>query len=499
MNHDMLIYNAIDSVVTHECIAPIWKDLEDSGNMPLYAFTEKLFQPLLYMALRGIAVDMEALKVVQRETGEEIIRLQQELHVMAGRDLNPLSPKDCIKYFYIERDISPYTNRKTGKPTTDDLAMQRLAKGTAARKPIPEAKLVQRLRGLHKLKGTYLDIEFDDDGRMRCSVNPRGTKTGRISTSKTIFNTGMNMQNLPEAFKKFLVADPGYVLIELDKAGAEWVVVAYLANDANMIKVVEEGLDPHAYTAQLMFKQPIDLIKEENKLIGHNTDPDAIKLLRMKNMPELLDLPFLTRNMSMRQAGKKANHGLNYDEGFRTFALMNELIESDAKKIIALYHEAYPGVRGVFHEYVKHQLSKDRTLCNTFGFRRKFLEAWNDSLFKAAFAQIPQSTVGQIVNWALINTYEDTNDAVQKAELLMQVHDSILLQYPIADLPLLPQALGTIIEYLNPTLRYSGRDFHIKTDAKIGYNWKDMTEFDHASCSESTLRSLIDGLGQRTN
>jgi len=201
----------------------------------------------------------------------------------------------------------------------------------------------------------------------------------------------------------------------------------------------------------------------------------------------------------MRQAAKKANHGLNYDEGYRTFALMNDLMEADAKKVISLYHESYPGVRGVFHEYVKHQLSKDRTLTNSFGFKRKFLDAWNDSLFKAAYAQIPQSTVGQVVNWALIKIYENQDDAIQKAELLMQVHDSILFQYPVEHIASLPRCLDKMYEYLNPTLRYSGRDFHIKTDAKIGYNWKDMSEFDGLSCTETSLRSLIDGLGQRTD
>jgi hypothetical protein len=49
-------------------------------------------------------------------------------------------------------------------------------------------------------------VAFDADGRLRCSWNPRGTKFGRLSSSQTIFGTGMNLQNLSPKFKGFIVA-----------------------------------------------------------------------------------------------------------------------------------------------------------------------------------------------------------------------------------------------------------------------------------------------------
>ena len=53
------------------------------------------------------------------------------------------------------------------------------------------------------------------------------------------------------------------VLIELDKAGAEWVVVAYLAGDARMIEICESGRSPHPITGSYITGIPVELIEKK--------------------------------------------------------------------------------------------------------------------------------------------------------------------------------------------------------------------------------------------
>jgi DNA polymerase I-like protein with 3'-5' exonuclease and polymerase domains len=302
-----LEYNCLDSACTLEARNKFWKDL-DQGFKPAYDMTMAIFEPLMFMMTRGIKVDLEALEVIKVEIKQAAEEKQLELNRLCGRDLNVNSPKDCQTYFYIEKGIPPYHNEEGGI-TVDDQALQRIARGTSVRRGLREAKLVQEIRGLNKLSGTYLEIEFDSDQRIRCSYNPRGTKFGRLSSSTTIFGTGTNLQNLPQEFKKFLVADEGYILWEVDKRQAEWVVVAYLAKDASMIKVHEENLDAHTYTASMMFVTPEDLIKLESKLVGLTTDPDEIASVRSSE-PGLHDFILrLPRSMSGRQAGKKCLPG----------------------------------------------------------------------------------------------------------------------------------------------------------------------------------------------
>lgn len=469
-----LEYNCLDVACTLQARNVFWPDM-DNGFMPAYQMTIDLFEALQFMMTRGIKVDhtaMEETKIEIKKLSEE---KQIELEKLCGRSVNVNSPKDCQAYFYIEKGIPPYHSDE-GKITVDDLALQRMARGTSTRKGLREAKLVQDIRGLNKLYSTYLEISFDPDQRIRCSYNPRGTKFGRLSSSSTIFGTGTNLQNLPQEFKKFLVADDGYIFWEVDKRQAEWVVVAYLANDASMIKVVEEELDSHLYTAAMMFGIPEEILQLESKLVGMNTDTDLIYTIRSSE--PLLErwMSRMIRSMSCRQCGKRSNHGLNYDEGYNKFALINELEQTEAQRIITLYHRVYPGIRQTYHEFVKRQLQKDRTLTNCFGRKVRFLDAWGPDLWKAGYSMLPQSTVVDSLNKGMVEIYKDlcwADGTSGGMDLLAQTHDSILLQVPLAwfDQDLFDNTLEAVYDAVSPELEYNGRRFKIATDSKLGLNW----------------------------
>ncbi len=477
-----LRYNAKDASVTLECANAFMDEIDDEGYRWTYDFTVRLFPPLTYMMTRGILADLDKLEKAKIAANSLIDEKQAALNELAGEDLNPNSPKELKQYFYIKKGIEPYTKAvktpggRESRVTVDDKALQRLARGTSTRRGLPEAKLIQELRGLKKLVGTYLDITFDSDNRMRCSYNPRGTKYGRLSSSKTILGTGTNMQNLPEEFKGFLVSDPGCIFFELDKSGAEWVVVAYTSGDAMMIKCCEERRDPHVFTAMNMYGCTEELVVAENKVIGHVTDPVEITALREKHFPIGLDTErTLPRTMSMRQAGKKSNHGLNYDESFVMFALINEILNNEAKEIIEFYHHTYPGVRQN-HARIKEQLRESRTLYNCFGRKVKFLDRWGPDLWKSAYSMEPQSTVSDLVNLGICETYEDTHKDLADTEILANVHDSCLFQHPSKDVDSLARAIIRAASHFNPTLEARNREYKIPTDLKIGYNWRDMEE-----------------------
>lgn len=467
LSPEFLTYNALDSACTLEAHNAFWEDLKE-GFEPAYQMTADLIPLLMFMQSRGIKVNFESLNETKKEIIASAAAKQAELNKLCGRELNVNSSKDCQTYFYVELSIPPYYNE--GKVTCDDTALQRLTRGTAKRSGLRQAKLVQEIRGLQKLHSTYLGLEFDSDGRFRSSYNPRGTKFGRLSSSKTIFGTGGNAQNLPPEFKKFLVSDG--IFLEFDKRQAEWVVVAYLAGDANMIRVIEEGRDTHIHTASLMFNIPHSVIEREGKLVGMNTDPDLIAELRAAD-PEVASYAHvLPRTLSGRQMGKKSNHGLNYDEGYAKFALINEVEQAEAKKAVEGYHLIYPGIRGNYYTSVQRQLGRDRTLTNCFGRKVRFMDQWGNDLFKAGYSCIPQSTVVDSLNRGLVRSYND--DAVTDVlDILAQIHDSALTQVTeeFARSEKLVPLCEKICEAISPELSYNGRTFKIATDIKIGLNW----------------------------
>lgn len=304
-------YNAKDSAVLMEADPPLSEELVKFGNAETYDFCRRLMEPLLYMATRGIKVNKDRLAAHKVEASEALDKTQKELNAMCGFSLNVASTKQCQEYFYGVKGYKPITalkkDPKTGerssKVTTDNKAMKKLAL-----KGCKEAQLVQQVRAYRKLIGTYLNIQFDPDGRLRCSWNIAGTNSGRLSSSQTIFGTGTNLQNLPKIFKAFLEADDGMLMCEMDKAQAEWVTVAYLCGDANMIRTIEGKEDAHINTAYLMFGAPKELIKLEDEILGSESDEEIIRKKRQEHCPDILRYHPIP-NMSCRQAGKKCVPG----------------------------------------------------------------------------------------------------------------------------------------------------------------------------------------------
>ena len=278
------------------------------------------------------------------------------------------------------------------------------------------------------------------------------------------------------------------MMYSFDLSGCQWVICAYYSRDANMIQVAESDISPHVATGSLITGVDPDLIMKENKIVGVETNPEVIYALREKYIPELLKGDrWIPRLMSIRQCGKKSNHGLNYDETAERFALEYEIEYEESRRIYTGYHAVYPGIQKGMHEYIQSKLRKDRTLTNCFGESREFRDAWGRDLFKDAYAYIPQSTEAHITDTTMINVYNDDADFMQPLELLQEVYDSLRYQYPIGSWGKAARMVKRVIEHMSIECSYWGRDFTIGVDLKVGLNASDMVELD--------LPSSIKGIG----
>jgi len=446
-------YNGMDSVTCAAASPVQHEDLEKQGNTVTYDEQCRIIEPLVYMMRKGIRVDVEGMKKADVEMKEQIGNLQEQLNSVAGRELNVNSFPQMREYLYGVLGHKPYL--KKGKITTDDIALTRLL-----RKGVKEAGIAKQIRTLRKLSSTYTDIsKIDSDGYIRCSYNPVGTKTGRLSSSEDIYDKGMNMQNWPHHLLKYLLADEGYVYYGLDLSQAENRIVAYIGRIQRMMQAFENEEDVHALTAGLIFDKPVDKISDEEGSSDLGTGA-----------------------YSERFWGKKSNHSFNYDLGYKSFAMRMEMEERQAKWIVERYHKIYPEVRGNYHTMVRMNLSKDRTLTNLFGRKRLFLGEWGDNLFKDAYAQIPQSTVADKINRQGLSYIYYNQEKFSPVELLVQVHDSIGLQLPLS-LPWIKHAeiLLDIKTSLEAPLDTGAIEFVIPVDIQMGLNLfkKEGKEFKH--------------------
>lgn len=269
------------------------------------------------------------------------------------------------------------------------------------------------------------------------------------------------------------------MLIEFDLAGAEWVIVAYVSGDKNMINVVESGKSPHVATGTLISRVSEELILKEHELLGAATDPTFIRRMREEHIPEIYDGDvFLPRSMTIRQAGKKSNHGLNYDMRYRRFALENEMPETDAKPIVELYRtQAYPGLLDYHAEVQRALKSKDRTLVNLVGRKVRLLDQPGPDLWDKAYSFIPQSTVFDVCRQAFVRAYHDDRPHMRCARFKGNVHDSVLYGYPnsVSDDQVISFCV-TIKEYMAIELVAKGRQFRLGVDVKAGQNWGEMNK-----------------------
>lgn len=461
------LYNAKDSLVLMKVFPKMMEDLDKLDNKETYENQRRLIRPLLYLTELGINMNTSGLINKSMESEAEIIRIENQMEDIIGRPINPRSPKQLKEYFYGEKGLKPYKSRSTGRPTTNQTALKRLAR--KKNKDVSNvAELLLRHRKLSKMKGTYYDIQLDEDDRLRSSMNPVGTKSGRLSSSKTIFGTGANMQNLPYDFRKFMRPDEGFIGYEIDLAQAENRCVAYLGPDETMIEAFESGTDIHSKTASLIFggEPTKEAMSTEVASIGGG-------------------------DKSKRFWGKTANHAFNYNLGYKKFSLMYEIPENEGKEIRRKYFAAYPGVKKM-HRWVKKRLGKNRTLTNMFGRSWMFLSRWGQSLFQQAYSFIPQSTVADKINRHGVNFLYYNQDLFSEVQLMLQVHDSIWFQIP-KDLGWDRHAeiLWNLKKKLEKPLEWHGREFVIPADITIyPTNFKEGRELDYAVAQQDIHHQL---------
>jgi len=268
------------------------------------------------------------------------------------------------------------------------------------------------------------------------------------------------------------------VLLNYDLSGAEWWVTAFLCRDPAMLDLARQNPrpSPHPITGSRMTNLSPETVVKEDKVIGKQNDPLVISALRKEQCPEVLTSLILPRTMSIRQAAKKANHGLNYREGYKTFALKNEMDEREARTIVTLYRErSYRGLL-TWYDSIDAKIRKDRIMTNCFGRKIYFMGQLNDDTFRAATAAVPQSTVSDITERAMALYMDDDDESFEPAFMLAQVHDSLLFEYLDLDFDRMARFTLRMVEHLSPTLDY-GEPFKLDIEAKGGFDWGHLHEF----------------------
>ncbi|MCI0558267.1 MAG: DNA polymerase, partial [Nitrososphaera sp.] len=336
-------------------------------------------------------------------------------------------------------------NRETGNPTANKYAIIELA----GKYNHPILSIILAIRKHRDFVERYLTAKIDADGRIRCSFDITGTRTGRLSSRQSIYGSGTNLQNIParrpegEAIRRMFLADEGKVFVHCDYSQAEARIVAHLSGANDLIDLFgDPSRDIHKVNAARIF----------GKALGDSTDTE-------------------------RYLAKRVIHASNYGmEEDRLVQVVNEdaditgirIDRHQARSLIARYFMLYPQIREVFWREVESELRFSRTLSTPFGRRRTFYGRWDEKLLREAYSYIPQSTVGDLGAKAIIECYNSLEPRIEGLQTLLNVHDSVMVQCFNRDVERVAEEMASVMAI---PITIKGRTFTIPTDCKVGSNW----------------------------
>lgn len=416
-------YNAKDACYTLE-IALVLQEILAQQPTPmqdLYEFESQRLVPKLDGMMRtGVLVDTEEKAKLYTIFSKLLVDLKEEVNKVIGEpefNLNSWQQKQRV----FEDLLGMELIKRKGKKTTDAAAMLDYIDEYSLYRPFLTLLLEQA--SLKVFTNNFLGMELDADSRVRTQYKTAGTSTGRLASTKNIRGKGANLQNIPskgkldlvqaaslvdgESFaqigqerdgaiklpniKKIFLPDKGMEIADCDYSGADIMVVSaeaectwlidYFANPRGCGKV-------YAYVASEFFQREVSPKSKEYKVY------------------------------------KGVFHGSNYGMGVKKLAMMAGIPIKQARELQDFYFRLNPEIPK-WQKRVEEEIRSKGYIENIFGRRGWFINSNDPMLLNKALAFTPQSTIGDIVNRALVNT-----EKFPEIIPLLQVHDSLVVEYP---------------------------------------------------------------------
>lgn len=384
-------YNCEDACRTYEVIQAQLAAIKSLNLSHQYYLLMRRWFPVQQMMRTGVRIN----KALRGSMAMDLISAMSEreawLTRVLGHPFNPRSSKQMKQLFYEDLRVPIQRNRKTGNASLDDKALTKIKERIPVLAPL--IKTISDFRSLGVFLSTFVQAPLDSDGRMRCSYNIVGTETFRFSSSENAFGSGTNLQNIPKGneapkpgelafpnIRRLFIPDPGFTIADVDLDRADLQVVVWESDDDDLREKLRAGVDLHS---------------ENAKDLGVS-----------------------------RALAKAWVHGTNYGGGPRTMAINCGITVHQAELMQRRWFAAHPGIKA-WHDRVLYQLQTTRSITNRFGFRRFYFDRI-EGLLPEALAWIPQSTVAHVINEALFNIALN----VPEVQILLQVHDSLVFQFP---------------------------------------------------------------------
>ncbi len=403
------------SIAIQQLVEPLTGQMVARGGIDLYTEIElPLVSILAGMEVAGVGIDVEFLQRFGENLSARIATLQDEIHGLAGASFNVNSTLQLRKILFDQLGLPVIKKTPKGAPSTDASVLEKLA---------DQHEIVSKLlsfRELDKLRSTYVEALLklvDVDGRVRGRFNQMGAATGRLSMERP------NLQNIParseegRAIRKAFVAAQGTTFLVADYSQIELRILAHMSQDAGLVDAFKNDVDIHAATAARI--NGVDL-------------------------EEVTD--------AMRRTSKMINFGLLY--GMEAYGLSQRLDidRAEAQRHIDEYFVQFPDVQSFMSGIVDN--ARDTGYTTTILGRRRYLPELHSRSTRdrqmgermALNAPI-QGSAADVIKKAMIDLESQLRSTGSRAEMLLQIHDELVLEVPDTELDsVTPLTLTTMVD-----------------------------------------------------
>ena len=415
------------------------KQLAEFKNYPrlynIYIDYDLPLIPILYkMEEKGMLIDRDYFKNLQKEFTAEVRRLEQEVYTLAGKEFNLNSPIQLSEILFVDLRLPTKGIKKTSRGySTGAKELDKLKN----LHPII-AKIIE-YREAAKLLSTYIipipDLA-DSNGRIHTTFTQNVTATGRLSSKDP------NLQNIPvrtDAGKRIrtgFIAPEHKVLVSADYSQFELRLAAVLSGDQNLIDDFNHDIDIHTKTASEAFHVPFDEVTKDQ-----------------------------------RRAAKVVNFGILYGMSVKGLSEAADMPIAEAKQFIDNYFKLRAPIKEKLDQILRQ--AREEGYVETYYGRRRPTPDVKSSNFvirqaaeRAAMNMPIQGTEADLMKRAMIQVDQALPEG---AELVMQIHDSLIAECDENLADKVAEILKQKMESVAPELQIK-----LAVEVTIGKNWGEL-------------------------
>ena len=488
----MLRFNFLPSnhpeVVSYACEDAAWclalyyhyhqRAVEERGAMQ--RLEHAIMQLMAEVESYGVAIDWEGLELARAQAELFVPEMEAEVKrrfsEWAKTDLSAVnlsSSAQMSKLLYETLGLSTTRMTKSGKMSSDAIAMEKLSKEYPTVKKLLELREAQNLA--RRIEKWLKEYRWAEDQRVRANYNQVQVTTGRFAANDPA------IQQLPKVwrwitygdfnplkeenqqlwaeysqpatngkeywtgnFRDFVVAAPGKYLLTFDFSQVELRVLAGVSQEPYLLNAFAKGIDVHTVTAALMLGKSVDQVDKK------------------------LDRP----------KGKTMNFALLYGMGIKSLAERMAVSVDEAKKLYDAYFREFSAVRdwmekakadGMLHGYAETPFGRRDTVWE--------LVSSNPAIRNKAerkFVNSPiQGGAADYMKIAMVRARQALSDRGwwgREVMMIMNQHDSLSFE---VDNSLSPEQVRDV---LAPAVTFEVPNYpQIIADWELGQRWGSST------------------------